>query len=199
MNVYISDEYYSVILLTASMFVPCGHKRSGGFVYVQGAADDEEAWSYGLTSTQFWENYKQLLNCAQEDELINLIQEVVTNSVPMSIRDDLSAIGTTNISIGIGNAIPGRISIVCGSENHANADALYLHIPAKSKPLTIMTQKLFPVAAQFVVTHGILNHSRISITAIDLSRRNLDLSISVTLILLCLFFDDHGIFLLPSY
>src|SRR5271170_2499410 len=75
-----SKDYYNVILLTASTIVPCGHKRIDGFVYVQGAADDEEAWSHGLTSSQFWNNNEMLLNCTREDDLVKAIQEIMSDS-----------------------------------------------------------------------------------------------------------------------
>jgi Rit1 N-terminal domain len=193
----LSDEYYSVILLTASSLVPCGHQRIRGFVYIQGAADDEESWSNGLTSPQFWDHYEQLLNCTQEDELVNTIQDIIGSTVLAKIKEELSPVDSTSISLGVGTMIPEHATIMCSSEGDSvqeNARVLYLRIPRKSKLLSIMTQTLFPAAISFAVKHHILNHSPLSIKATDPSRQSLDLSIAVTLVLLCLFFDAQGIF-----
>jgi len=191
----LSNEYYNVILLTASSLVSCGHKRIQGFVYIQGAADDEEAWAHGLTSSQFWDDHEKLLSCVHEGELVNEIQRIMGSVVPVTKKGDVSRIGCTYIFLGTGIAIPGHATILCVSgDDSTEQNVLHLHIPRKAKPLTIMTQTLFPAAISFAIKHGILDHSSISIIAVNSSRDLLDLSIAVTVILLCLFFDEQGIF-----
>ena len=111
------------------------------------------------------------------------------------VIDESSIIGSTCLSLGIGRAKAGNVAIVCGLEGEAMREGgkvLYLPMPPRSKPLWIMTKTLYPAVVSFVVKHGILNKSKISIMAIDLSRQVLDLSIAVALIILCLFFDDQG-------
>lgn len=44
--------------------------------YIQGAGDDSESWSHGLTSAVFWKYRRQLLNATQND-IRGLIQELV--------------------------------------------------------------------------------------------------------------------------
>lgn len=193
-NLLLSNEYHPVILLTASSLVPCGHKRIEGFIYVQGAADDEEAWAHGLTSPQFWDHNEKLLNCMEEGELVHEIQRIISNSVLLTTKEEILRIGSTGIFLGIGTTIPKHATIICGSEESSRQNVLYLHIPRKAKPVTVMTQALFPAAVSFTVKHGILNNSSISIIATESSKEVVDLSIAVTLILLCLFFDDQGIF-----
>lgn len=191
-----NEYYYPVILLTASSLVSCGHKRiGGGFVYIQGAADDEESWGNGLTSLLFWDNYKKLLDCTEEQELISTIEEIVGNNIPGGVKEDLSPIGSTCISLGTGTANSRQPAIFCcadGDSISENDESLYVYIPRKSKPYTIMTQTLFPAVISFAIKHDILNYSQISIIATNLSRQVLDLSITTTLILLCLFFNDKG-------
>jgi hypothetical protein len=114
----------------------------------------------------------------------------------------LSPIASTCLSLGIGDARPGDATIICGAEGHPiveDKNVLHIHIPHKSKLVTIMTRTLFPETISFALKRGILNHSRISITATDLSRQTLDLSIAITLVLLCLFFDDKGISLAAKH
>jgi len=51
-----------VICLTASNSAELGVGERRGWTYVQGAGDDEEAWSCGLTPSQFWLHKEQLLS-----------------------------------------------------------------------------------------------------------------------------------------
>jgi hypothetical protein len=191
-----SDEYYPVILLTTSKCVANGHERVDGFIYVQGAADDEESWANGLNSTQFWQNQNKLLRCTQEDELLEVMNEIVRNVGPKTTQDDYSRIGVSNLYLGVGGGMPGTPTIVCshGAEGVLQQSMeLNLSIPSKSKPLRVMIQKVFPAATWFALKHGILNNSSIAIVAKDSSRQSIDLAIAVMLVLLCLFFDDQGI------
>lgn len=50
-----------VICLTASNSEELGIGERKGWTYVQGAGDDEEAWSCGLTPSQFWLHKERLL------------------------------------------------------------------------------------------------------------------------------------------
>ena len=192
-----SDEYYPVILVTASKCVANGHERVNGFVYVQGAADDEESWAHGLNSTQFWQNREKLLKCTQEDELVGVINEILRKSIPRTMQDDWSQIGITKLYLGVGGGTSGTPTIVCGhGEGGVLEESMVLNLSiatkSKSKPLTTIIEQTFPAAVSFALKHGILKTSPIAILGIDSSRQLLDLSIAVTLVLLCLFFDDQG-------
>ncbi|KAF1972206.1 hypothetical protein BU23DRAFT_555241 [Bimuria novae-zelandiae CBS 107.79] len=68
------SEFHPVILCTASRRVNGAEGSEGG--YVQGAADDHEAWSKGLLPTLFWSNMDQLLNTKEED-LPGLIAQLI--------------------------------------------------------------------------------------------------------------------------
>jgi hypothetical protein len=135
------------------------------------------------------------LECTQEDELLEVINEIVRNVTPKTTQDDYSRIGVSNLYLGVGGGMPGTPTIVCGHGTEGVLEQsmeLKLSIPSKSKPLTVMIQKVFPVAISFAFKHGILNNSSIAIVATDSSRPSIDLSIAVTLVLLSLFFDDQG-------
>jgi tRNA A64-2'-O-ribosylphosphate transferase len=195
MDFTLPEECYPVILVTASKPVPSGYRQFEGFMYVQGAADDEEAWSHGLKSIQFWDSHIKLLACSREEEVVRLIKEIVGERRTDEMKEDVSIIAATGLSLGVGNVIPGRTMITCGARKGSEQgvdNVLYLHIPTKGKPVTALTQQIFPQAVTFALNHGILNDSPISILAIDSTRANLDLSISITLVLLSLFFNDNG-------
>ncbi|KAF1939311.1 hypothetical protein EJ02DRAFT_408790 [Clathrospora elynae] len=58
-------NFHPIILCTASRRVHGAEASESG--YIQGAADDHEAWSNGLTPTLFWENKDLLMSTSEED------------------------------------------------------------------------------------------------------------------------------------
>jgi len=76
------DTFATVVLCTASS-KPSFEVRNDPD-YVQGAADDHEAWSCGLTAPVFWKNSDVLLSTA-EDDLPAKIAELVNESA--SVKD----------------------------------------------------------------------------------------------------------------
>ncbi|KAG9202686.1 hypothetical protein G6514_004178 [Epicoccum nigrum] len=58
-------DFHPVVLCTASRRVRGAEASEGG--YIQGAADDHEAWSHGLTPPLFWSNKEELLRTNEED------------------------------------------------------------------------------------------------------------------------------------
>ena len=173
-----------------------------GFTYVQGAADDEEAWSHGLKSELFWEYSGGLLECTADAEVKARIREIVTGETGREVEEieDVSGMRGTNLRLGIGRATDclGKTMIVCGGmamedgvDGH-EGNFLFIELPKKGKSVIHLTQTIFPKTVEFAFDQGILNHHSITIQSINSSRENLDLSISITLILLSLFFNDNG-------
>jgi len=195
----LSPEYYNVILVTASEVVPGGYNRHTGFTYVQGAADDEESWSHGLKSTQFWEHAATLLECNTEETLISTVKEVLDKQIPKARAIDVSCIAPTSLSLGIGSAPTNPPTIICGEDGQSTNDILYLTLSRKTKPVIALIQDIFPAAVTFAKKHSVLSCSPIIILAIDSSKVAIDLSIAITLILLTLLFDERGISPIKSY
>ncbi|KAK9477753.1 tRNA A64-2'-O-ribosylphosphate transferase [Lipomyces japonicus] len=95
------EEFYAIVLCTASRMVLDGTERRQGFTYVQGAADDHEEWASILTPSLFWDNRQILLN-SSDDEIEKLIlsnQLVVAGNNLQKSELDLSQI-TNNLTIG---------------------------------------------------------------------------------------------------
>ncbi|KAL8899481.1 MAG: hypothetical protein Q9207_006174, partial [Kuettlingeria erythrocarpa] len=69
-SVSLQTNHCPIICLTASSTLSSSSHSSS--TYIQGAADDSESWSHGLTPSLFWQ-YKETLLAASEDELPNLI------------------------------------------------------------------------------------------------------------------------------
>jgi tRNA A64-2'-O-ribosylphosphate transferase len=72
------ENYHPVILCSASRRV-LGAEMSEG-AYIQGAGDDSEGWSRGLTPILFWQHKDALLN-TPESELENLIQMFIADAL----------------------------------------------------------------------------------------------------------------------
>ncbi|KAF2093944.1 initiator tRNA phosphoribosyl transferase [Rhizodiscina lignyota] len=70
-------DFLPIILCTSSRRVAEGDVAADG--YIQGAGDDNEGWSLGLSADVFWQNQTILLN-ASEDSLPALIQELMDGS-----------------------------------------------------------------------------------------------------------------------
>jgi tRNA A64-2'-O-ribosylphosphate transferase len=68
---------HTVILCSASRRVKGSEMSEGG--YIQGAGDDSEGWSQGLTSQVFWRHMDMLFQ-ATEEELPELIQKLVSQA-----------------------------------------------------------------------------------------------------------------------
>lgn len=89
------DASIPIILCTVSYRAQDGVDKREGFTYVQGAADDHELWSHGLTSNAFWSNLKMLGSQGRsEKELEQFICE-------LTVQDK-----TSDSSINVGDAFP---------------------------------------------------------------------------------------------
>ncbi|KAF9029360.1 initiator tRNA phosphoribosyl transferase [Hymenopellis radicata] len=71
---------FPIICVSASKQISDGlERRSGGFSYIQGSADDHEAWGMGLTPDLFWRFHDELLTTPRS-RLPGLISTLVTTS-----------------------------------------------------------------------------------------------------------------------
>ncbi|CAO3651410.1 unnamed protein product [Cunninghamella blakesleeana] len=58
-----SCDFYPIILISASKCIENGGiVQRGSYLYVQGSADDHEAWSLGLTNELFWKHHHTILD-----------------------------------------------------------------------------------------------------------------------------------------
>lgn len=168
--------------------------------YIQGAGDDSEGWSNGLTPTVFWKHKDQLLNTIEED-MPALIQHLI-RSCPDIGDNDAVRLGSSSLYIGtIKNTSSSELYdgiIVCGDVS-----------PSKPGPKSEDARKNGTRILHFLCGHGKLGsralRSRLpsllpfvkSLTVGEKPPKILmacptgkDLSVGVALAVLCLFFDD---------
>ncbi|KIW09399.1 uncharacterized protein PV09_00293 [Verruconis gallopava] len=191
------EAFCPVVLCTASRRVVGGEISEGG--YIQGAGDDAEGWSHGLTPALFWAHKQELLS-AREEDLSDLIASYLSTSVnnegdskvatvkraswlgigsfscltASSFTDDCAV-----VTVGIRNALPtSRLS-----------PKLHLHLECRERKLgsrDLRTQ--LPQLRPFVEGLQSVEH----VVVCDATGR--DLAVGVALALLCLYADDSGLF-----
>ncbi|KAK9377170.1 tRNA A64-2'-O-ribosylphosphate transferase [Lipomyces chichibuensis] len=85
------DDFHAIVLCTASRTVQDGAERRQSYTYVQGAADDQEAWASGITPNLFWINKELLLKSSDYE-----VEEIVRNGQLKGDQSDLESRGTGN-------------------------------------------------------------------------------------------------------
>ncbi|KAG8623912.1 hypothetical protein KVT40_008888 [Elsinoe batatas] len=187
----LDESFYPIILCTASGR-DAGQDVSG-FDYVQGAADDAEAWALGLTPQLFWEHKEILLN-SFEDDLPDLIKSLGSEDDSESAATPILIKPTTQLLIGtITSAIPSDCILVTCSPNpptfpSPSSPTKTLHLPLipgklGSRSLRHLLPQLHPF-----LTPLLSPTSEILITCTS----GKDHSIGVALCVLCLFATSDG-------
>ena len=168
--------------------------------YIQGAGDDSEGWSNGLTPTLFWKHEKQLLAAVQED-IVNLIQDLTTTdhdhdgsgSDAMKICPTRLYIGTLSSPAQVGQY---DATVICGGtapckpddETKDDKGTRTIHLLCGDGKLGSRTlRSQLPRVPPFIASlaeHG----SPPEILFVCPTGK--DLSVGVALAVLCLFFDD---------
>ncbi|KAH7122577.1 initiator tRNA phosphoribosyl transferase-domain-containing protein [Dendryphion nanum] len=193
-------SFHPVVLCTASRRVHGGEVSEAG--YIQGAADDHEAWSHGLTPTLFWTHKDKLLS-TNEHDLPALIAELVTQekgpkAVPVLIKPTTSVFVSSVENLDID---PFDIVISCTTEplTTTNPEHVqkkkYLHLPCAalklgSRDLRVQLPRLihfFAPALESIQT----SHTQ-DIKILLCCPTGKDLSLGLALTILCLYVSDTG-------
>ena len=167
--------------------------------YIQGAGDDSEGWSHGLTPAVFWQNKEQYLSAVEEELLLMIPQTIGGNTLSVKPHDNPVKVGSTNLFIG-NMSEASRIEaydaiIVCNDTlpasvecNPVETSRKVLHLlcsPGKlgSRALRSNLHRVPPFITSLCGRSG---NPKI-LVACSTSQ---DLAIGITLVLLCLFYDE---------
>ena len=182
---------HHLVLCSASRRV-LGAEASGGG-YIQGAGDDSEGWSHGLTAQLFWGNKDRLMN-ASEDELPALIEGLLRQGlgVQQTITQMTAILQTPSIHVGSGRfEMMHEIDLIihCQGESQSSSSKI-LQLGCRLGKLGSkdLREKL-PEAVDKVGT--LLLKQPQSQILISCSTGK-DISIGVATAILCLFYDDQG-------
>jgi tRNA A64-2'-O-ribosylphosphate transferase len=182
-----------VLLCSASRRVQGAEISEGG--YIQGAGDDSEGWSQGMTPRVFW-RHKDMLLHAPEDELPELIAKMLLEERQLPRTDYTTLIEPTrNLFIGAwtGNQNISEFDLLInchaqGSDIEDGPKQLNLtcaHGKLGSRDLRCKLHTVALCAASAFEQDPV---ARVLCTC----ETGRDLSIGVALVLLCLFYSNDG-------
>jgi tRNA A64-2'-O-ribosylphosphate transferase len=186
-------DFHPILLCTASRRVHGGEVSEGG--YVQGAADDHEAWAHGLTPPIFWKHKDQLLKTAEE-ELPGLIATLVKeekgpDAVPILIKPTESLYISSSQNPEL---CPFDTIISCTPEplSTTNSEFVrtkkYLHLPLQAGKLGSRDLRLQLSRLQVSIESLLPQTGKILICC----PTGKDLSVGVALAILCLYTNEDG-------
>lgn len=198
MEISKSDDCIPVYLCMASQYQASSLEESSTG-YVQGAGDDSEGWSRGLTAPMYWK-YKNELMAATEDELPDLIASLVEREaaavsaehfVPVT-KDERVLVGPTPASAA--DIAPNSLLVVCAPDvDQALSTAMgsrLLHLKCGSNKLGSRDLRL-ALEALPAFLKGCDKGAKIYAT----DKSGKDLAVGTALAVLCLYSDEQGVFL----
>ncbi|CAI9635388.1 trna a64-2-o-ribosylphosphate transferase [Alternaria burnsii] len=187
-------DFHPIVLCTASRRVRGAEASESG--YIQGAADDHEAWSHGLTPTLFWKHKDVLMKTSEEDMptlIERLLKEEGGSSAVASLIKPTSKL---HISASDQMNIAGFEMVVsCTPEPFATSRLKeagvkrYLHLKCQVGKLgsrDLRTQ--LPQLLQFFSSFETPTTGNILVCC----PTGKDLSVGTALAVLCLYTDEDG-------
>ena len=169
--------------------------------YIQGAGDDSEGWSKGLTPSLFWRYSEQLL-ATPEEEMLDLVQGLITTDLDYNAAsDDAVKIGPTRLFVGTLSSIAQAEQydgvVICGGpgaskpeeESRQDGGKRVLNLLCGDGKLgSRALRSQLPHIPPFIAS---LPKSGCEPKILFLCATGKDLSIGIALAVLCLFFDDE--------
>ncbi|KAF4547951.1 tRNA A64-2'-O-ribosylphosphate transferase-like protein [Elsinoe fawcettii] len=184
-------DHYPIVLCTASG--RDAEQDISGFDYVQGAADDAEAWALGLTPILFWKHRVTLLD-AYDDELPDLIRSLIAEGADAkSANAPVLIKPTSQLFVGSDDCSTDGYQAIIACCPVLPSDLLQgpkiLHLPLQPGKLGSRSLRhLLPQLTRFITPHLSSSTSKILITC----PTGKDHSIGVALTILCLYATDNG-------
>lgn len=163
--------------------------------YIQGAGDDSEGWSNGLTAPVFWEN-KDVLLAAEESELPSIIPELMErNGKATAGQQATLVLPSSNLYIsqsqpnseGHGNY---DLVIACNDKPTEGGNPKRLNLGCGSNKLGSRDLRLtLDKVHAFAEKHLGSDASQSLLVTCETGK---DLSVGTLLAIVCLFYDDNG-------
>ncbi|THZ08901.1 tRNA '-O-ribosylphosphate transferase [Aureobasidium pullulans] len=190
-------SFHPVVLLTASSRIS-GSESTSETGYVQGAADDAEAWAQGLTAPLFWKHSETLLSTPED-----VIEEVIAELVKKGDGDR----GSQLTPIGSGKRV--AIGTIDAAETDAGANDIVITVAPKENEVLrskMKTRYLHLTLVDGKVGSRQLRHSLPNLIAsfkaqlsatpafriVVADTNGKDQGVGIALAILCLFVTDDG-------
>lgn len=194
-DLYKGDDYNLVVLCSASKRVHGAEMSEGG--YIQGAGDDSEGWAHGLTPPVFWANKQRLLNTTEGD-LPGLIEDLMEGHRKQNIGQQATLIAPTRnvyasqTDRGSSNSGCYDLIINCNGSPADSDDPTRLNLGCGFlKQGSRDLRKALSKVQSFVSSRLLMNPSQSLLVTCESGK---DLSVGTVLAILCLFYNDKGIY-----
>jgi len=165
--------------------------------YIQGAGDDEESWSKGLSPLQFWNHRNEILQSPSTiEEVVDSIKATNSHQPKGTIDQLIITIATTNMYVSwetlSGSTVKEYDAVLdCSTVSKLSPPAHpehYCHCPISShKKNRISVDKEFPPALRFLLKQLRCGHRVLIYSYSDMSS-----VFAVCLSALSLAFDEKG-------
>ncbi|MCJ1478664.1 hypothetical protein MMC13_007345 [Lambiella insularis] len=196
-------DYHMVICCTTSRQEETTIWTDG---YIQGAGDDSEGWSHGLTPTVFWQNLALLLSASREDDgILRLLAGLESTTLSLPAVSDVTEIypagGPLPIFIGrrgLSYNIGVEAIISCDDDafgftppgSKSEIQPLRLRLESRtgklgSRTLRDQLPRIMPFIEKLSLQASVPRLLFVCATGRDLS-------VGVALTVLCLYFNDCG-------
>ncbi|KAF2750277.1 hypothetical protein M011DRAFT_484126 [Sporormia fimetaria CBS 119925] len=196
------DSFHSIVLCTASRRVHGGEVSEAG--YIQGAADDQEAWAHGLTPSVFWANHSRIMQANEEDlpELITTLvqQQEGPKAVPVLIAptSNLYVSSSDGVDIEPFDAIISCTPKPLTTTRVTNVQSKkYIHLPLASgklgsRDLRAQLSRVPPFIEDVIASAIASQNSATAPKILICDPTGKDLCIGVALAILCLYTGHDG-------
>jgi tRNA A64-2'-O-ribosylphosphate transferase len=193
-----SDDYRLLVLCSASRRVNGAEMSEGG--YIQGAGDDSEGWAYGLTPPVFWAN-RYILKNTPEEELPVLIDRLVGEYKLLDVAQDATRVAPTgNLFIASSGSVDvgGNYDLVIDCNGAAGeCDVKRLGLGCESGKLGSRDLRKSLDKVRDFVGERLGGDSSLSLLVVCESGK--DLSAGTLLAIVCLFYNDEGMYAMPLW
>ena len=168
--------------------------------YIQGAGDDSEGWSHGLTPALYWKHQQQLLEAVEEDMLDMIQRLIIAYKCSNAECDDAVNIGPTNLYVGIiTSAMQPELydgMVICSDQPPPTSDPGNKH-RKRTKTLHLLcgdgklgSRALRSQLSRILSFFNTLPSKDKPPKLLFACSTGKDLSVGVALTVLCMFFDD---------
>jgi tRNA A64-2'-O-ribosylphosphate transferase len=203
-DLYKGEGYNLLVLCSASRRVQGAEMSEGG--YIQGAGDDAEGWAHGLTPPVFWE-HRALLKDTREEDLPALIGDLVSLAPGGLGQGSAARIAPTrNLFIGVAGQAGGYDLVIDCNANGPGEGEGVGEVEGGAKPVCKRLnlgcasaklgsrdlRKSLDRVREFVAREFKEDSSRSLLVTCENGR---DLSAGALLAIICLFYNDQGMYL----
>lgn len=193
-----SNDYRLLVLCSASRRVHGAEMSEGG--YIQGAGDDSEGWAYGLTPPVFWAN-RDILKSTPEDDLPELIKRLVGEHQMLEVARDATLVApTSNLfisSTGAVNAAEKYDLVIDCNGSAVEGETKRLGLGCDTGKLGSRDLRKSLDKVRDFVSARLAKDSSLSILVTCETGK--DLSAGTLLSIICLFYNDEGMYANPRW